>query len=151
MKKTLLMLVWWSLPGGAQDPMSLRDAVHLALDKNKLVEASVAARNAAESRIAEARGGNLPKVNYSESWARSDNPVFVFSSLLTQHQFGESNFAVGPLNRPDFLNNFQSQLTVDQTLYDGGQTRRAVKSADLGRQLTGEEARRVEMETIAGV
>ena len=63
MKKTLLMLVWWSLPGGAQDPMSLKDAVHLALDKNKSVEASVAARKAAESRIAEARGGNLPKVN----------------------------------------------------------------------------------------
>jgi hypothetical protein len=57
MKKTLLLLVWWALPGGAQDPMSLRDAVHLALNKNKSVEASVAARKAAESRIAETRGG----------------------------------------------------------------------------------------------
>ena len=82
-KKTLLMLVWWLLPGGAQDPISLKDAVRLALDKNKSVEASTAARRAAESRIAEARGGNLPKISYSESWARSDNPVFVFSSLLT--------------------------------------------------------------------
>ena len=63
MKKTLLMLVWFARPGGAQDPMSLKDAVHLALDKNKSVEASVAARKAAEIRIAEARGGNLPKVN----------------------------------------------------------------------------------------
>ena len=53
----------------------------------------------------------MPKVNYSESWTRSDNPVFVFSSLLTQHQFGEQNFQIGPLNRPDFLNNFQSQVT----------------------------------------
>src|SRR6266436_532463 len=32
---------WWSLPGGAQDPMSLREAVHLALDKNKSVEACI--------------------------------------------------------------------------------------------------------------
>jgi len=63
MKKTLLMLVWFARPGAAQDPMSLKDAVHLALDKNKSVEASVAARKAAEIRIAEARGGNLPKVN----------------------------------------------------------------------------------------
>src|ERR1039458_3488316 len=126
MKKTLLMLVLWPLPGAAQDSMSLKDAVHLALDKNKSMEASVASRKAAESRIAEARGGYLPKVNYSESWARSDNPVFVFSSLLTQHQFGEQNFQVGPLNRPDFLNNFQSQVTADETLYDAGQTRHAV-------------------------
>ena len=28
---------------------------------------------------------------------RSDNPVFVFSSLLTQHQFGPENFNIGPL------------------------------------------------------
>ena len=151
MKKTLLMLVLWSLPGGAQDPMSLKDAVHLALDKNKSVEASVAARKAAESRIAEARGGNLPKVNYSESWTRSDNPVFVFSSLLTQHQFGEQNFQIGPLNRPDFLNNFQSQVTADQTLYDAGQTKHAVRSAELTKDMTSEEGRRTQMEVIASV
>ena len=78
MKRTLLILVLSSLPGWAQDPMSLKDAVHLALDKNKAMEASAAARKAAESRVVEARSGNLPKVNYSESWARSDNPVFVF-------------------------------------------------------------------------
>src|SRR5439155_26769485 len=146
MKKTLLMLVWWSLPGGAQDPMSLKDAVQLALEKNKSVEASTAARKAAESRVTEARGGNLPKVNYSESWARSDNPVFVFSSLLTQRQFGEPNFRIGPLNRPDFLNNFQSQITADQTLYDAGQTRRAVRSAELTKEMTSEEGRRTRME-----
>src|SRR6266700_2065436 len=151
MKKTLLMLVWWSLPGGAQDPMALKDAVQLALDKNKSVEASVAAHKAAESRVAEARGGNLPKVNYSESWARSDNPVFVFSSLLTQHQFGEQNFQVGPLNRPDFLNNFQSQLTADQTLYDAGRTKHAVRSAELTKDFRTEEGRRTQMELIASV
>jgi outer membrane protein len=151
MKKTLLVLVWWSLPSGAQDPMSLKDAVRLALDKNKSIEASTAARKAAESRIAEARSGSLPKVNYSESWARSDNPVFVFSSLLTQHQFGEQNFQVGPLNRPDFLNNFQSQVTADQMLYDASQTKHAVRSAELTKDFTSEEGRRTQMEVIASV
>jgi outer membrane protein len=151
MKKTLLMLFWCALPGGAQDAISLKDAVHLALHKNKSMEASLAARKAAESRIAEARSGSLPKVNYSESWARSDNPVFVFSSLLAQHQFGEQNFQIGPLNRPDFLNNFQSQLTADQTLYDAGQTKHAVRSAELTKDMTSEEGRRTQMEVIASV
>jgi outer membrane protein TolC len=131
--------------------MSLKDAVRLALAKNPSVTASTATEKAAESRIAEARGGSLPKVNYSESWGRSDNPVFVFSSLLTEHQFGEQNFQVGPLNRPDFLNNFQSQVTADQTLYDAGQTKRAVRSAELGKGLTREDGRRIRMEVIAGV
>jgi outer membrane protein len=151
MKKTLLMLVLQSLPGWAQDPMSLIDAVHRALDRNKSVEASVAAQKVAESRIAEARAGALPKVNYSESWARSDNPVFVFSSLLTQHQFGEQNFQVGPLNRPDFIDNFQSQVSADQTLYDAGRTKHAVRSAELTKDLTREEGRRTQMEVIASV
>lgn len=151
MKKTLLILVGWSLPGRAQDPMSLKDAVRIALEKNQSVAASTATGRAAESRIAEARAGNLPKVNYSESWARSDNPVFVFSSLLTQHQFGEQNFQVGPLDRPDFLNNFQSQITADQALYDAGQTKHAVRSAELTKDFTREDGRRTQMEVIVGV
>jgi len=151
MKKTLLILAWWLLPGRAQDPMSLKDAVRMALEKNQAVAASTATGKAAESRIAEARAGNLPKVNYSESWARSDNPVFVFSSLLTQHQFGEQNFQVGPLNRPDFLNNFQSQITADQALYDAGQTKHAVRSAELTKDFTREDGRRTQMEVIVGV
>jgi outer membrane protein TolC len=93
----------------------------------------------------------LPKVSYSESWTRSDNPVFVFSSLLTEHQFGQQNFQVGQLNRPDFLNNFQSQVTADQPLYDAGQTKHAVRSAELTKDITGEEGRRTQMEVIAGV
>jgi outer membrane protein TolC len=151
MKKTLLMLVWWSLPGWTQDPISLKEAVRLALDKNQSVQASAAAQKASESRITEARASALPKVNYFESWARSDNPVYVFSSLLTQHQFGEQNFQVGPLNRPDFLNNFQSQVTADQPLYDAGQTKHAVRSAELAKGMASEDGRRTQMEVIAGV
>jgi outer membrane protein TolC len=136
---------------GAQDPISLKDAVRLALDKNKSIEASGAARKAAESRISQARSGFMPKVNYSESWARSDNPVFVFSSLLTQNQFGEQNFQIGTLNNPNFLNNFQSHLTADQVLYDAGQTKHAIRSAELTKDITSEEGRRTQMEVIAGV
>lgn len=149
MRKSLLLLL--AGPLLAQDPLSLREAVRLALKENKAIAAANAGTRAAAARIEEAGAGRLPKVNYSESYTRSDNPVFVFSSLLTQHQFGVENFNIGPLNRPDSLNNFQSQLTVDQTLYDAGQTRNAVKSAGLSRQISGEEQRRTEMQVTAGV
>lgn len=110
MKAAILLTI--GLPLLAQEPMSLNQAVAVALRNNAAIKASEATQKAADSRIAEARAGRLPKVNYSESWARSDNPVFVFSSLLTQHQFGEQNFQIGPLNRPDYLNNFQSLVTA---------------------------------------
>jgi outer membrane protein len=149
MKRLAVALMVCGAPAWTQDAMSLRDAVNLALQKNMSIAAAGAAQNAAESRITEARGGLLPKLNYSESWTRSDNPVFVFSSLLTQHQFGAMNFELGPLNRPGFLSNFQSQLTAEQTLYDAGQTRHAVRSAELTRDAAGENRRQMEMETIA--
>lgn len=149
MRIPLLLILAGSLC--AQDPLSLRDAVRLALRENKAMAASHAGMSAAETRVDGARAGMLPKLNYSESWVRSNNPVFVFSSLLTQHQFGIENFNIGPLNRPDSMNNFQSVLSVDQVLYDAGQTRNAVKSADLSRQLTGEDERRTQMQLIAGV
>ena len=129
----------------------MRDAVRLALRENKAVAASSAGIRASEARLEEARSGRLPKVNYSESFVRSDNPVFVFSSLLTQHQFGPDNFNIGPLNRPDSINNFQSVLSVDQPIYDAGQTRNAMKTATLSRQLSSEEQRLTQMQVISGV
>jgi outer membrane protein len=148
--KQLLLLVLTS-PLVAQSPLSLRDAVELALRENHSIAETAASVAAASARTEQARAGKLPKVNYSESFTRGDNPVYVFGSLLTQHQFGLENFNIGPLNRPDALNNFQSQLTVDQVLYDGGQAGAGLKSATLGRQLSAEERRRTEMLVISGV
>lgn len=139
------------LPAWAQGPLSLKEAVRTALAKNSSIVASSAAQQAAESKVQEARAGYLPKVDYSESWTRSDNPVFVFSSLLTQHQFGEQNFLIGPLNRPDFLNNFQSLVTADQTLFDAGKTKHAVREAGLGKEMAGEDHRLAQMQVIANV
>jgi outer membrane protein len=147
MRTSLLFL--FAAPLCAQDPLLLADAVRLAIRENAAVAGSTEGARASMSRIAQAHAGMLPKINYAESFARSDNPVFVFSSLLTQHQFGPENFAIGPLNRPDFLNNFQSLFTVDQPIYDAGQTRNAVKSAELAQKMTCEEQRLVRMNVIS--
>ena len=146
-----LALIVLAAPVFAQDALSLRDAVRLALRGNPALAAAAAAEKASGSRVTQARSGVLPKINYSETFTRSNNPVFVFSSLLTQHQFGTDNFNIGLLNRPDPLNNFQSQLSVDQVLYDAGQTRTAVQAANISRQAVGEEGRRTGMHVTAAV
>jgi len=151
MKLGISVLILAATPIWAQAPLTLADAVRMALDKHPSIEASAARSKAAETRIEQARGSYLPKVNYSEMFARSDNPVFVFSSLLTQHQFSEKNFAIGPLNRPDFMNNFQSVVSVDQVVYDAGQIRNGVRSAELGRKIAGEDERLTRSGVIANV
>jgi len=147
----ILLILVCAATADSQAPMSLQEAVRTALDHNKSLQAAGAAADAAKAKIAEARAGFLPSVDYAESWARSDNPVFVFSSLLTQHQFTTQNFDIGTLNRPDFLNNFQSQITVNQPVYDAGRTRRAVRAAELGSSAAAEDSRRTELDVIAGV
>ncbi len=145
-------LLLLTLPVLAQAPLSWPEAARMALAKHPSMEAGQARVDAAQAKIEQARSGRLPKLNYQESFARSNNPVFVFSSLLTQRQFTESDFfPLENLNRPDFVNNFQSLLTLDQVVYDAGQTKNQKLSARLGRTLAGEQVRATAMSVIANV
>ncbi len=123
----------------------------MALDKHPSLEAAASQTRAATARIQQAHSGYLPHLSYAESWTRSDNPVFVFSSLLTQHQFTAENFSIGPLNRPGFLNNFQSLVNVDQTVYDWGATGAQVRAAEAGRAASQEQERAARLGLTARV
>ena len=135
----------------AQTPLTLQDAVQAGLQHHPAIEASTANTEAAQSRVREAKSGWLPRVSYSESVQRSDNPVFVFGSLLNQRQFTERNFEIDRLNKPDFLNNFQSLVRADQTVYDFGATKWQTRSAELGAKMATEGERNAKMAVIAGV
>ena len=70
---------------------------------------------------------------------------------IVQHEFAAANFELGALNRPASLNNFQSQLSLDQVIYDAGQTRTGIHSAELARKMTAQDERRVRMSILAAV
>ncbi|MCX6593044.1 MAG: TolC family protein [Acidobacteria bacterium] len=114
-------------------PLSLAAAVGRSLANHPMLAAGQAGVRAAQQGEREARAGRWARVDFSESFNRSNNPVFVFSSLLTQRQFAASNFSLGALNRPDFVNNFQSLVVAEQPLYDGGRARAAMAQAAGGR------------------
>ena len=134
-----------------QSALSLAEAVRVGLEHHPAIQASSAAKQATQIRIEQVRSSLLPQVGYSEAYQRSDNPVFVFGSLLTQHQFTEQNFGLGSLNQPNFLNNFQSRVSVDQLVYDFGGTRSRVRSAEAASESAGEGERRARMGVIAGI
>src|SRR5215467_7640156 len=121
----LTILALAAAPLLAQEAFTLRQAVDLALHSNPLVAAADAGEKEAEARIHQARSGYPPRVQFSEGIQRGNNPVFVFSSLLTQHRFSDADFATGSLNRPDAMNNYQSQLKVEQVVFDARQTSRS--------------------------
>jgi outer membrane protein TolC len=151
MRKFIFLLALVSAPVFGQSDLSLQQAVRVAMDSNPEIEASIAGEKAAEARIREARSGYLPQVSYTEQWQRSNNPVFVFGSLLTQRQFTQNNFALDSLNRPGFLNNFQSQVVLEQNIFDSGRTKNQLKSSRLAGEIAQEGTRRTRMQTILRV
>ena len=146
-----LTILAFAPPLLAQEALTLRQAVDLALHSNLLAAAADAGEREAEARIHQAHSGYLPRVQFSETLQSGNNPVFVFSSLLTQHQFSDANFAAGSLNRPDAMNNYRSQLTVEQVVFDGRQTGRSVEAARFTRQMAGEDTRRSHSDIILNV
>jgi outer membrane protein TolC len=146
-----VVLLALASPVSAQETLTLKQAVESALESNPLVAAALAGGQEAEARIRQAHSGYMPHVQFSESFQRSNNPVLVFGSLLTQHQLEEGNLALGPLNRPDALNNYQSRVTVEQMIFDFGQTGREVEAARLTSEMAGEDRRRVDSDVILSV
>lgn len=131
----------------AQDTLTLDAAVGRALERNASLMAAVAASDAGEAESDAARAALLPRVDFTESFRRSDNPVFAFGSLLNQGRFTEENFALDRLNRPEPLSLYQSQIRLRQVIFDREvflSRERAELSAELGR----ESRRQTEMETI---
>jgi outer membrane protein TolC len=90
-------------------------------------------------------------LQFSESLQRSNNPVFVFSSLLAQRQFSEGNVALDALNHPGALTNYQSRLMVEQVVFEARQTSHSVEAARFSRQMAGEETRRSRSDIILSV
>ena len=113
--------------------LTLPLAVDIALRTNPLVRATAWGREMADAQLNEARAGRYPFLQLSETITRSNNPVFVFGSLLEQGRFGAENFALTSLNDPASLSNFRTALTFRIPVFDQRQTRTRINEAELGR------------------
>lgn len=131
---------------------TLREAVDAALANNAAVAASSARANAAEARLQQARAARLPRIDASQTIVRSDNPVFVFGSLLEQGRFGAQHFDPAFLNDPDPFTNRRLALNVRYTLFDQLRRLNMTRQAQHGVEQAGfgsEEVRqRLRVETI---
>ena len=140
----LLAVAFAALPGIAlaQDALTLGDAMARAREATPAARALAAASEEADARVREARAGYLPRVDVTEGVQRGNNPVFAFSSLLSQQRFTAANFDIRELNHPSPITNIHTALTVEQPVFDAGLTRLAVQGAALGRDVASAERTR---------
>jgi TolC family type I secretion outer membrane protein len=132
-------------------PLSLAQAVNIALKNNPTIQAAAAYSDAAQHAIDAARAGYMPQLNFSEGVTRGNNPVYVFGTLLTQRQFTAANFDLGFLNFPPPVDNFRTQFSASMPLYDFGRTSGHVKSARIQAQGIRESATRTGQSVVFDV
>ncbi|MBI3650911.1 MAG: TolC family protein [Acidobacteria bacterium] len=114
--------------------LTLPLAVDVALRANPLMRATSAGREIADAQVNEARAARLPLLQLGETVSRSNNPVFVFGSLLEQGKFGASNFALAALNNPPALTNLRTTITLKLPLFDQRQSATRIAQAQLRQQ-----------------
>jgi outer membrane protein TolC len=121
------------------EEISLGRAVEIALAANPMTRATASGRALAAAQLDEARASRLPLLQFTENFARGNNPVFVFGSLLEQGRFGPGNFQVHSLNNPESISNFRTALTLRFPLFDQRQSATRIAQARIGEQQSDEQ------------
>lgn len=130
------MLASAPVTSAAQDVLTVDGAVKAALAQNAALRGARAGVDEAAAHATQVQSDFFPRISIAESWQRGNQPVFVFSSLLSARQFAAANFAIDALNHPDPTGFFRTSIGVEQTLFDGGRRRSAVDAASLRRTIT---------------
>lgn len=115
----------------AQESLTLKDAIRVALKQSPDVKAAQACVDAAHAGLALARTQYLPQINFTEDMSRGNDPVFVFGSRLRQQQFTQADFALNSLNKPDPLGNFSTRVSGNWLLFDSLRTQKSIHGADM--------------------
>jgi outer membrane protein len=129
--------------------MTLPEAIAAAAAHNPQVVAARHEAAAAASQVTAARSGFLPQVQLSETFNRTNSPLWAFGTKLNQGVIQTSDFNPDVLNDPDAINNFNTALSLSWNLYDGGRTRIGWQQAKQTRQMVDLGLQRMEQQVIA--
>jgi outer membrane protein TolC len=125
------------------EKLTLDRAVDFAMRNHPLIRAAASGREIVDAQLSEAQAGHWPLFQFSEIFTHSNNPVFVFGSLLEQSRFGPQNFNIDSLNNPSSLSNFRTALIVRMPIFqstgDGYQDCSSSDRAGTGRETTGSD------------
>ena len=132
----------------AQTPLTLPQAVSMALEKNPVHKAALADIRISTAAVRESRAPLLPKITFTESALRGNDPVFVFGSHLRQQNFTLADFALNRLNTPTPISNFSSRFSGQWNLFDGLQSWYAVSRAKYLKQAAEQQLDRGDQELV---
>lgn len=150
----LICLITLAMPlaAGAEapaQPLTLGETIAAALKHNPQVVEARHEVAAAGFQVTNARSGFLPQLYLSESFNRTNSPLWAFGTKLNQGVIEATDFDPDQLNEPDAINNFNTALSLTWNVFDGGQTWIGWRQAQQGQQAADLSLQRSEQQIIA--
>jgi outer membrane protein TolC len=146
-----LVLCLGGLTAASQEPLTLRQAIQLALRQSPQAAIARADRQEAESAALLARTQLLPQLGFTEDISRGNDPVYAFGTRLRQRQFTQADFALNALNSPQPIGNFSTRFAGSWTAFDSFKTQREIRRADLFKQSASSSAKAVDQQIVLQV
>jgi outer membrane protein TolC len=132
----------------AQQPLTIRQAVNVALGQSPEAAIARADNQEAKSAATMARTQLLPQLNFTEDISRGDDPVYAFGTRLRQRQFTQADFALNALNFPQPIGNFSTRFSGSWMAFDSLKTQKEIHRADLRRQSALSSAKAVDQQIV---
>ncbi|MBF0517390.1 MAG: TolC family protein [Nitrospirae bacterium] len=95
--------------------VTLKDAIEAALRDNHRVRAGRWASEALKKDVNIAWGSLLPKLEFEESYANTNNPSYYFMSKLVQGRFASAD--MNNLKNPEPINNYRTNFKFEMPVF----------------------------------
>jgi outer membrane protein TolC len=128
-------------------PLTLEQAVNLALERNPDLHIAIERIEQAETQIGESLAAFYPQVKARVSYQYTDNPAQAFGMIVAQRRFSFGQ----NINNPGGVTDFRPEVGASVSLYRGGQDYQRSKVAELGREISELERSGIRNNLIHGV
>ena len=136
------------LAAGAQEPLTLRQAINEALGQSPEAAIARAGTLDAKSAAGLARTQLLPQLGFTEDISRGNDPVYAFGTRLRQRQFTQADFALNALNFPQPIGNFSTRFSGQWLAFDSFKTQKEIHRADLFKESASSSAKAVDQQIV---
>ncbi len=143
-----LLVCMGRLAGGAQEPLTLRQAIQSALGKSPEAAIVRADNQEAKSAASMARTQLLPQLGFTEDISRGNDPVYAFGTRLRQRQFTQADFALNALNFPQPIGNSSTRFSGQWIAFDSFKTQKEIHRADLFKESASSSAKAVDQQIV---
>lgn len=154
--QTFVMLLLQAMPiiavGQNAPPLqilTLSESIQMAVQENPTIKAARFHEESLRPQAVQARSGFFPQVDFTETFNRTNSPMWAFATKLNQGVITQTDFNPEMLNEPDDINNFASAVSMTWTVYDGGRTKTDWKQAQHNQTIASLMLKQIRQNVIA--